>query len=482
MLVFGLMLTGLPRLRCLEFLYSFPKLTNSVKQIHAQLITNGLKSPSYFAKLIEHYCDSPYQHIAYNAHLVFENFDKPDLLLFNTLIRCVQPKDSILIFQNEFSRGVMVFDDHTYNFVLGACARFPSPSTLWVGRQLHPLIVKHGFEPNVLVQTTQIHFYACNKDIISARKVFDEMLEKNSVTWNAMIAGYCSQKEGNKRYALNALSLFNDMLVYSRGIKPTDTTIVSALSAASQIGMLETGTCIHGFAEKTVATPEDDVFIGTGLVDMYSKCGCLDSALSVFWRMNQKNILTWTAMTTGLAIHGKGKQALEVLYKMGAYGVKPNETTFTSLLSACCHAGLVEEGLQLFHDINRKFGVTPQIQHYGCIVDLLGRAGQLKESYDFIMGMPISPDAVIWRSLLGACKIHRDVVMGEKVGKFLLQLEKQGCAELVPKSEDYVAMSNVYASAERWDDVETVRKKMKTKGILNKAGCSFVQTVSMAAL
>ncbi|KAH1104285.1 hypothetical protein GYH30_037941 [Glycine max] len=475
------MLNCLPRFRCISFLYSLPKLSYNIKQIHAQLITNGLKSPTFWAKLIERYCGSPDQHIASNAHLVFQYFDKPDLFLFNTLIRCVQPNDSILIFQNEFSRGLMCFDEYTYNFVLGACARSPSASTLWVGRQLHARIVKHGVESNILVPTTKIYFYASNKDIISARRVFDEMPRRSTVTWNAMITGYSSQKEGNKKYALNALSLFIDMLVDVSVIKPTGTTIVSVLSAVSQIGMLETGACIHGFAEKTVCTPEDDVFIGTGLVDMYSKCGCLDSALSVFWRMNQKNILTWTAMTTSLAIHGKGKQALEVLYKMGAYGVKPNEATFTSFLSACCHGGLVEEGLILFHEMKRTFGMMPQIKHYGCIVDLLGRAGNLEEAYDFIMRMPINPDAVIWRSLLGACKIHGDVVMGEKVGKFLLQLEEWSSAES-PKSEDYIALSNVYALAEKWDDVEIVRKTMKAKGILSKAGSSAVQTVSMALI
>ncbi|CAL0332158.1 unnamed protein product [Lupinus luteus] len=477
------MLTFLPRLRCVSYLYSLPKLSINVKQIHAQLITNGLKSHTLFAKLIEHYCASPYQQLTNNnAHLVFQYFDKPNLFLVNTLIRCLQPNDSIVVFRNEFSRGVMEFDDYTYNFVLGAGARSPSPSTLWVGRQLHALIVKHGIESNITVQTTKIHFYANNKDIISARRVFDEMTERTSITWNAMIAGYCSVKEGSEDNARKALTLFHDMLVDSSGVKPTGTTIVCVLSAVSQTGMLETGACIHAFKEKTKCTPEDDIFIGTGLVDMYSKCGCLESALSIFWQMNQKNVLTWTAMATGLAIHGKGKQALDVLYQMEAYGVKPNETTFTSLLSSCCHAGLVEEGLQLFYDIKSKFGVTPQIQHYGCIVDLLGRAGQLREAYDFIMEMPISPDAVIWRSLLGACKIHGDVVMGEKVGKFLLQLQELSCAESAPKSEDYVALSNVYASAERWNDVQTIRKKMKAKSVCNKAGSSYVQTVSIVAL
>ncbi|ESW22011.1 hypothetical protein PHAVU_005G119000 [Phaseolus vulgaris] len=475
------MLNCLPRLRCISFLYSFRKESKNIKQIHAQLITNGLKLPTFLAKLIENYCGSPDSHITNNAHLVFQYFDKPDLFLFNTLIRCAKPNDSITIFRDEFSRGLMFFDDYTYNFVLGACARSPSASTLWVGRQLHSLIVKHGVGSNILVSTTKIYFYSSNKDIISARQVFDEMPIRTSVTWNAMITGYSSLKEGNMQYAVNALSLFNDMLVDVRGIKPTDTTVVALLSAVSQMGLLETGSCMHAFAEKTLCT-EDDVFIGTVLVDMYSKCGCLDSALSVFWSMNQKNILTWTAMTTGLAIHGKGKQALEVLYKMGDYGVKPNEATFTSFLSACCHSGLMEEGLQLFHEMKRTFSVTPQIQHYGCIVDLLGRAGKLKEAYEFVMQMPINPDDVIWRILLGACKIHEDVVMGEKVGKFLLQLEEWSRPELTSKSQDYVALSNVYALAERWVDVEAVRKQLRAKSISNNAGCSTVQTVSMDML
>ncbi|WVZ00630.1 hypothetical protein V8G54_026699 [Vigna mungo] len=367
----------------------------------------------------------------------------------------------------------MFFDDYTYNFVLGAYARSPSASTLWVGRQLHSLIVKHGVGSNMLVSTTKIYFYSINKDIISARQVFDEMSIRSSVTWNAMITCYSSLKEGNRQYAFNALSLFMYMVDVC-GINSTDTTIVAVLSTISQMGLLETGACVHAFAEKTFCT-EDDVFIGTGLVDMYSKCGCLDSALSVFWRMNQKNILTWTAMTIGLAIHGKGKQALEVLYKMGDYGVKPNEATFTSFLFACCHGGLVEEGLQLFHEMKRTFNVTPQIKHYGCIVDLLGRAGKLKEAYEFIMQMSINPDDVIWRILLGACKIHEDVVMGEKVGKFLLQLEECSRPELTSKSEDYVSLSNVYALAERWVEVESVRKQMRAKRISNNAGCSAVQ-------
>lgn len=161
---------------------------------------------------------------------------------------------------------------------------------------------------------------------------------------------------------------------------------------------------------------------------------------------------------------------------MGACGLKPNAVTFTSLLLACCHAGLVEEGLHLFYSMS-KFNVTPRMQHYGCIIDLLSRTGLLKEAYEFIMGMPVEPDAILWRSLLSASRIHGDVAMAEKVGKVLLQIHPEE-RSLDVTSEDYVALSNIYASAGKWEDVEKLREEMNVKGIENKAGCSSVQTTS----
>lgn len=466
----------LPRLRVHSLLNLKLKSTHQLKQAHAQLITSGLRSPSISGKLIQQYCAlSDPESTSLYAHLVFKHFDEPNLFLLNTLIRCTQPKDSILLFANWVSEASLTFDDFTYKFVLGACARLPSVPTLVVGREIHARIVKEGIISNILVQTTLVHFYASNKYLDSAREVFDEMTVRNGVTWNAMITGFSSQR-GSAR---DALVLFRDMLDDTCGVKPTDTTMVCVLSAASQLGVLETGACVHGYIVKTMPAPDSDVFIGTGLVDMYAKCGSVDGALTIFKRMKQKNVLTWTAMATGLAIHGKGSEALELLDLMGAHGIKPNAVTFTSLLSSCCHGGLVEEGLQLFCMMKSKFGVTPHMQHYGCIVDLLSRSGQLKEAYEFIVAMPVEPDAVLWRSLLSACKVHGDIAMGEMLGKKLLQIQlAQSPADATPKSEDYVALSNIYAYAERWDAVEMVREEMKVMGIENKAGSSSVQTTS----
>ncbi|XP_065853565.1 pentatricopeptide repeat-containing protein At3g18970-like isoform X2 [Euphorbia lathyris] len=300
------------------------------------------------------------------------------------------------------------------------------------------------------------------------------MPRRSVVTWNAMLTGYTSQREKAKECAFDGLVLFREMLIDVCGEKPNDTTMVCVLSAISQLGMLETGVCIHGYMEKATSNSENNVFIGTGLVDMYSKCGCLDNAYGIFIQMKVKNVLTWTAMATGLAIHGKGKESLELLDVMMESGVKPNAVTFTSLFSACCHSGLVEEGVHLFKNMRGRYGVEPQIQHYGCVVDLLGRAGHLEEAYELIRGLTVKPDAILWRSLMSACQVHGDFVLGEKIAKMLLGLG----VDLEDSGEDYVALSNVYSSAERWEDVEMVRKEMKVKRVETKAGASLVHGIS----
>ncbi|KAL8095365.1 hypothetical protein AgCh_036731 [Apium graveolens] len=328
-----------------------------------------------------------------------------------------------------------------------------------------------------MVQTTAVHFYGKSGEIGSAHKVFDEMSVRSRETWNAMISGYCSQRErvvGNASWV--GLSLFCDML--GGGLKPDGTTVVCVLSAVSQLGVLESGICVHGYVEKMLFEPENDVYVGTGLVDMYSKCGCVDSAMWIFERMKERNVLTWTAMTSGLAIHGRGKEAMEFLDRMEGHGIVPNAVTFTSLLSACCHSGLVEEGLSLFYSMER-FGVVPKRQHYGCIVDLLGRAGHLEEAYNFIDNMQVERDAILWRSLLSACNVHGDLLTGEKVRQVLLHMQTEQitmCSgDVADMSEDYIALSNMYALADRWDDVKIVREEMKFKGYETKPGLSYLQ-------
>ncbi|XP_010274289.1 PREDICTED: pentatricopeptide repeat-containing protein At3g18970 [Nelumbo nucifera] len=469
----------LPRLRCLSLLQRGWMGIDQLEQIHAQLITGGLNcrtAPSVMGKLVERYCAISTPDGLDHARLIFHHTEEPNVFILNVVIRCMPPEKAIVLFADATTNKDLVFDSYTYVYALGACAR-SSSSALLEGKQIHARIVKGGFTSDLIVQTTGMHFYARNGDISSARQMFDEMPLRSSASWNAMIMGYCWQRTKTKDHAKEALVLFCNLLLDGCMVKPTEITIVGALLACSHLGVLELGSCVHGYIQKTIYVPEDDVFIGTGMIDMYSKCGCLTSAVSVFKSMSEKNVLTWTAMMAGLAMHGRGKEALELLGAMEAQGTRPNAVTFTCLLFACCHAGLVEEGLRLFHTMSRDFGITPQIQHYGCVVDLLGRAGRLQEAYEFIIQMPVKPDAILWRSLLAACRVHGNVAMGEKVGKLLLQLQPGLLNKSFSACEDYIALSNVYALAERWGDVEMVRDVMKVKGIKTKPSWAVVHSL-----
>ncbi|XP_008778793.2 pentatricopeptide repeat-containing protein At3g18970-like [Phoenix dactylifera] len=429
------------------------------------MIANSLLcQPLAVGKLIERYF--AVLGGADDARLVFRHADvEPEgrAFVWNVMIRCCPPQESLLLYAQEITRKrVIMPDSFTYTYVLRACARL---SALTVGRQVHAQILKAVVASPVAVQTTAIYFYASCKDIDSARHLFDEMTTRSRVTWNALMTGYCVNG-----LAKEALALLKTML--EEGMKPTDRTAVSLLSACSQLGDLAMASAAHAYVYKTVPFHQDCLFIGTGLIDMYSKCGCLSSASRVFERMSKRNVLTWSAMMTGLAFHGKGKAAMELLEVMEKDGVAPNAITFTCLLSACCHAGLVDEGLHLFDAMDR-FGVEPRMQHYGCMVDLLGRAGMVEEAHGFVKRMPVEPDAVVWRALLGACVTHGHVELGEEVGKILLQIER--AATTTPRTcEDFLALSNVYASAERWEDVTALREAMRHSGVRNRAGCSSV--------
>lgn len=322
--------------------------------------------------------------------------------------------------------------------------------------------------------TTGLHLYAVCGDVGSARKLFDEMPTRTIVTWNALMGGYCWKGEGE-----TVVGLFKEILVVERasGVKPTETTLLAVLSACSQLGMLPTAACVHGFVQKLVVDWMN-VFVGTEVVNMYSKCGCLSSAVWIFEAMVcVRNVLTWTAMVGGLAMHGLGKEALELLEKMEMDNIRPNEATFTCLLWACCHSGLVAEGLSLFESMVRRFGVRPRIQHYGCVVDLLARAGRLEEAHRFLLDMPLEPDVLMWRSLMAACKLNGNVELGEKVGKHLLELGRRGQANSAmeaPGCEDFAALSNVYAVGQRWGDVVALRERMGAIGVQNNPGQSSI--------
>lgn len=213
---------------------------------------------------------------------------------------------------------------------------------------------------------------------------------------------------------------------------------------------------------------EDSVFVGTSIVDIYCKCERVEMARKAFDCMKVKNVKSWTAMVAGYGMHGRAKEAMEIFYKMIRSGVKPNYITFVSVLAACSHAGMLKEGWHWFNRMKCEFNVEPGIEHYSCMVDLLGRAGCLNEAYGLIQEMNVKPDFIIWGSLLGACRIHKNVELGEISARKLFELDPSNCGY-------YVLLSNIYADAGRWADVERMRILMKSRGLLKTPGFSIVE-------
>lgn len=289
--------------------------------------------------------------------------------------------------------------------------------------------------------------------------MFDKMSGREIVTWNAMITGYFQNG-----FSEEALNLFREMQV--EGLAPDEVTMVSVLSACAHAGALELGKWVHAYIEKNGL--DRRISMKTALVDMYAKCGCIEKALEVFEEIPNRNLVCWTAMMNGLAVNGYGRKAVEFFDRMVGSNIQPDAISLISILSACSHGGLLEEGRRLFGDLKRRYGVSPQMEHYGCMVDLLGRSGHLHEAYELIKNMPFAPNAVMWRTLLGACKTHKNVELGEMVLKKILELDPH-------HHGDYVLLSNIYAASGRWEDVANMRRTMKKKGIAKVPGCSMIE-------
>lgn len=273
-----------------------------------------------------------------------------------------------------------------------------------------------------------------------------------------MIASYvesCFYKE--------ALELFRAMQLSE--IKPDVKALTCALTASAHLGALDQGRWIHNYV-RTMRLRLDPA-LGCVLVHMYAKCGELEEAISVFDNITERNVAVWTAMIAGFAVHGFGRKALDLFVKMEAAGVKPNHITFTSVLTACSHEGLVEEGIAIFEKITRGYDMSPSMEHYGCMVDLLSRAGMFKEAVDLIYKMPFGPNVVVWGALANGCRIHKNIKLGKYVGKILIGLEPE-------QSGRYVQLAGILAAEGRWDESMATRKLMKEKGVPKLPGCSSI--------
>lgn len=327
-------------------------------------------------------------------------------------------------------------------------------------RQIHSQIVRSGFGADVLLQTTLLDVYAKVGDTDCAEKVFDEMGKRDIAAWNALIAGLA---QGSR--PTEAIALFKRMKE-EEGLRPNEVTVLGALSACSQLGALKEGERIHRY----IIDEQLDMIttVCNAVIDMYGKCGFVDKAYWVFDNMKcRKCLITWNTMIMACAMHGEACRALELFYQMSKAGVNPDAVSYLGALCACNHAGLVDDGVRLFNAM-RGCGVVPNVKHYGSVVDLLGRAGRLEEAYKIINSMPMYPDAVLWQTLLGASKTYGNVEMAEMASRKLVEMGSNHCG-------DFVLLSNVYASYERWEDVGRVREAMRRRDVKKIPGFSYTE-------
>ncbi|KAF8395269.1 hypothetical protein HHK36_019211 [Tetracentron sinense] len=483
--------------------FTYPFLLNSCsrlssgdpgREIHCHIMKNGFESDLFIRNSLIHFYSSfgSLEH----ARNIFDGSLIRDLVSFNTLInglaRGGRPADALFLFGEMRVWGIEP-DEFTYVALLSACSVLNDPK---IGKKIHLFVYrKLSFDASkVLLKSALVDMYAkcglmemadrvfstmsggestaawssmvtgyarCG-DILKARQFFDQMHERDLVSWTAMISGYSQMG-----WYREALELFVEM--EGMGIKPDEVTIVAVLSACARLGALDSGRRLHhqyienGFFDCSA-------ILCTAIVDMYAKCGSIDVALDIFHGIpgKLKTVFLFNSMLSGLAQHGLGKTAMRVLREMESVGLRADEVTFVSALCACSHGGLVEEGNKLFYSMVNDHGIKPQIEHYGCMVDLLGRGGHLKEAYEFIQEMPFEANSVIWRALLGACRIHGNVGMGEVAGKKLLELDPDHGAR-------YVLLSNMLADVNQWEEARRVRKLMEDRGIQKPPGWSFIE-------
>ncbi|KAG8388689.1 hypothetical protein BUALT_Bualt02G0151500 [Buddleja alternifolia] len=430
-------------------------------QLHSHLLrTCHYYNPTIFLSFLSRLALPPLRDLSYSCR-VFSGFPEPNISLYNTMIRAHSlsrdsARNGFLLYQELLRLGI---SSNTFSSTVAVkcCMKIES---LFNGMQVHANILKDGQVADGVLLTTLMDFYSCLEKGGDARKVFDEMSDRDIVAWNVLIS--CYTRNGRTR---DALAIF-DMIRNSNECLPNDVTCLLVLQACASLNALEFGKKVHSYIVEYNLHSATNVC--NSLIAMYSRCGSVEEAFEVFNQTVNKDVISWTAMISGLASNGYGRDAIEAFKKMQREGIYPGDQTFTGVLSACSHTGLVNEGREIFKSMNRDFGVTPNVHHYGCMVDLLGRAGLLDEAYDLIRSMQIKPDAAMWRTLLGACRIHRHVDLGERVIEHLIELKAQ-------EAGDYVLLLNIYSSAGKSEKVVEVRKMMKIKGIQTKPASSTIE-------
>ncbi|KAF5197013.1 Pentatricopeptide repeat-containing protein [Thalictrum thalictroides] len=478
---------------------------NHLKQLQSCLITLGHSQTQFLSFKLVRFCILSLSNLDY-ARLIFESVYSPNVYLYTAMITAYASKpqyqNSTLVLYRDMIRRGGEEGEKPNHFIFPHVLKCCSEISETLGTKcLHTQILKLGFGGYPVVQTALIDSYMkCSSNVLIARQVFDEMSERNVFAWTAMVSGYARFGEiGNavclfekmperdvpswnsviagftqNGLFLEAISFFRRMMgVGENGntdneIRPNQVTVACVLSACGNLGMLHLGRWIHGYIYRNKITINS--YSVNALLDMYGKCGNLKVARQVFDQTSEKSLTLWNSMINCLALHGQDENAIGVFEEMITRGgaVRPDGVTFVGLLNACTHGGLVEQGYEYFNMMTRDYNIEPEIQHYGCVVDLLGRAGRLEEAMEVINGMKIQTDEIIWGSMLNSSKVHKRMDF--------MEFSIQRLNEISPSNAAYgIILANTYGEVGNWDEVRRVRKFMTEQGVKKTPGCSWIE-------
>ncbi|CAA0820494.1 Pentatricopeptide repeat-containing protein [Striga hermonthica] len=459
---------------------------NQLRQIHAHSLRNATDSTQY---LITNLLKIP--NLSY-AHKVLDNTPQPTIFLYNKLIQAYSsrgPHSRCLSLYSQILARRLSPNPNSFTFLFAACVGL---NTIRHGQMLQTHFVKFGLGHDAYASTALVDMYAKMGSLHFAKKVFEEMEGADTPTWNSLITGYARNgllEEARRLFSemprRNVISWTALISGYSQNgryrealetylemeregqVRPNQVTVASVLPACANLGALGVGRRIEAYARENGYF--GNMFVSNAVLELYARCGAIEEAERVFEEIGgSRNLCSLNTMIMGFAVHGRCCGALEIFDLMMRNGISPDDVTFVGAILACTHGGLVSRGRELFNSMAGKYSITPKLEHYGCMVDLLGRAGLLQEAHDLIKAMPMKPDSVVWGTLLGACSFHGNVEIAEKAAESLFVLEPSNPG-------NYVILSNIYAKAGMWDKVASLRKMMKGFNVRKAAGHSFIE-------
>ncbi|XP_022763372.1 pentatricopeptide repeat-containing protein At4g33990-like isoform X2 [Durio zibethinus] len=396
-----------------------------------------------------------------HAQKVFDHMVIRDVVSWNSIIAAYEQNDDPNGALGLFYNMQLIGTSPDYLTLVSLSSIVAQLSDSPSCKSVHGFVMRRGWIlKDVISGNSVVDMYAKLGVMDSARAVFEALPVKDVVSWNTLITGYA--QNGLASEAIEAFGMMQEC----KEITPNQGTWVSILPAYSNVGALKQGMRIHGQLIKNSLYL--DIFVGTCLIDMYGKCGKLDDAMSLFFEVPKMTSVPWNAIISCHGIHGHAEKALKLFREMREEGVKPDHITFVSLLSACGHSGLVEEGQRCFHVMQEEYGIKPILKHYGCMVDLFGRAGHLEMAYNFIKNMPVKPDASVWGALLGACRIHGNIDLGAFASNRLFEVDSENVGY-------YVLLSNIYANIGKWEGVDKVRAVARDRGLRKTPGWSSIE-------